>query len=127
MGTIVRETDSPEDLRRNLTTQAMVLDARGEAAAGLQMARRATRVKESDTAYEDGFGSRVEATWMTAVLLTRLGREAQAAHAIQKTTELLMRRAKMLEGEDREGFLSRHPLHVAIQRGAVDTKPGTTW
>lgn len=127
MGAIVGETDSPEDLRRHLTTQAMVLDARGEAAAALQMARRATRVKESDTVYEDGFGSLVEATWMTAVFLSRLGREAQSVRAIERTRALLMRRAKMLQGEDREGFLSRHPLHVAIRRGLVDTKPGTTW
>lgn len=127
MGEIVAETDSPEGERRYLTTQAMVLDFQGETKAALKVARRAARLKRGDTIFEDGFGSRVEAKWMVALLLARLGHRERAERAARAAKELLLKRASVLEGDDREGFLERHPLHAAIVAQVLTTRPGTTW
>lgn len=128
MEAAVEETSANEDRRRMLTTRAMVLDARGDPAAALEDARRAARLVQPDTTYDDAFGSPVEATWMVATLLARMGRVGAASRAAGEAAERLEERVRALDHEhDRQGFIGRHPLHRTIVARATQTAPGTTF
>lgn len=121
------DIDSREERRRHLTTSALVLDARGEHEEALRVAREAARIRTPDTVYEDVFGSAVEARWVVAILLDRLGREKARDEAMRKARELLKRRVRALDREEDHARLLEHPLHRAIEEGRIEQQPGCTW
>jgi tetratricopeptide (TPR) repeat protein len=122
--------DAParDDERRLLTARAMIRDRSEDTGGALADARAAARIRASDTAYEDAFGSSVDARWMVAVLLHRLGRSADAARAAARAEELLVRRARALDDDtDRRRFVEDHPLHRTVAAGRLDQPPGRSW
>ncbi|MGE0788258.1 MAG: protein kinase [Sandaracinaceae bacterium] len=118
----------PEERRRYLTTRALFCDAEGDHRGLLASARRAARILNPDTVYEDVFGSAVEARWVLALALHRLARTAERDRAIESAQELLRRRARALDRpEDQARFLGVHPLHRAVMDRRMSTTPGCTW
>lgn len=125
---LTADDPAPEDRRRCLTARAMLRDAAADRSAAVAAAREAARILASDTAYEDVFGSSIDARWMLAVLLHRAGRRAEAARAAKRARELLARRARALDdAASRRRFRGLHPLHRAVAEGRLDQPPGRSW
>ncbi|HJL16450.1 MAG TPA: protein kinase [Sandaracinaceae bacterium LLY-WYZ-13_1] len=125
---VVAQSSTPEDQRRLLTARAIARDLAGDPRAALASARRAARLTRSDTVYEDAFGSAVDARWMVAVLLRRMGRHVDAERAAARARALLDRRVRALDDAEHQARLvEAHPLHRAVRAGALAQPPGRTW
>jgi tetratricopeptide (TPR) repeat protein len=124
-----RESGLAETRTRYLTASAMLLDYRGEHEAALSVVRGGLDVGDDrGPAFSDPFGTLLEARWMEAVLLARLGRRAAAKRAAERARRDLMKTARLLGDESNvRVYLEQNPLHRAIVSGRLDTPPGFSW
>lgn len=122
-------SDLAETRTRHFTSSAMLLDALMDHEAALAQARRALDVgEERRQHFSDPFGTVMEAQWMEAILLARLGRTTAAKRAAQRARQELLKTSK--HTGDKAGvqlYLESNPLHRAIVGGRLDTQPGYTW
>jgi len=120
-----RDRQVAEGLRRYLTTKAMWLDACGHGERALEVATKALRVRDRETRYADVFGTLLDARWIQAILVHRVGGDSEAAreHARERLHEL----ADALPVGARRTFLEGHVVHRAILEGELDTPPGCAW
>jgi hypothetical protein len=70
----------------------------------------------------------LEAQWIEALALSRMGRLAPAKRAAVRARQDLIRLSKQT-GDEAAGklFLEANPLHRAILDERFDTRPGWTW
>lgn len=114
--------------RRHLTAYAVLADARGAHADALRHAHRAVAERDVRTAFEDVFGTAIEAQWIVAILEARVGHRSRAERAALRARCMLERQADMLSATaDRVRFLDALPLHRAILAGSLDVPAGCTW
>jgi tetratricopeptide (TPR) repeat protein len=114
--------------RRYHTTRAMWLDVSGDTAGALLEAERAIRATDRKVLFSDVFGTYLEARWIRALLLARLGRRRAAARALEECRSLLGRLAmKLGSPAAARRFVEDHPLHRAIHRGDLSLPPGLTF
>lgn len=124
-----RASDLAETESRFLTTSACWLDRISEPEAALARVRRALGVaQERRQRLSDPFGTLLEAQWMEAILLERLGRKARAERAAERALAELHKVAKQVGSEaDAKIFLEESPLHRAILEQNRNTPLGHTW
>lgn len=122
-------SDLAETRTRYLTSSAMWLDKAGDAELALSKVRRALEVRdERRQRFSDPFGTVLEAEWMEAVLLGRLGRHEASKRAARRARKELLKTSKQVGDEAAIAmFFDAHPLHRAILAGKVDTPRGSTW
>jgi hypothetical protein len=124
----LRSTDVAEVERRYHTARAAHYDVLGEPKKALAEARLAVRTADRETRHSDVFGTLLDARWLSAIMLHRLGRESAADRAratCKRALEKLVQQVGDLEAQ--RTFLHGHPLHRAIDRGDLDLRPGWLW
>jgi tetratricopeptide (TPR) repeat protein len=129
LGALQSSGDLMETRSRFHTTLAVMMDRRGELEAALHSARKALDIdQEQRQRFSDPFGTVLEAQWIEALELSRMGRVAQARRAAGRARQDLLRLAKQT-GDEAAGkrFLEANPLHRAILEERFDTRPGWTW
>lgn len=114
--------------RRRLCTQAMILDARGDARGALEAAR-ATAAEADDLMQIFGvLATPLEARWIHALAAERAGERAEAQHALARARVNLEEiAASFPAGDARARFLAGHPMRIQIADGRIDTPRGWTW
>lgn len=122
-------SDLAETRTRYLTSSAMLEDRQGRPELALSLARRALEVGEDRRQhFSDPFGTVLEAQWMEALLLGRLGRQAAARRAAQRARRELVKVSKHVGDKAAvQVFFESNPLHRAILAGRLDTPLGYTW
>ncbi len=122
------ESDLAEPRCRYFTAQAVLSDCDGNPEAGLVSARTALGLSQFPAQFNDVFGTVLEARWIEAILLGRLGRDKAARRAAEKTKRELIARSKRIGDEATARlFLEGHALHRAILGARFDTPRGWTW
>ena len=121
--------DLAETRSRFYTASAVVFDRTGRDDAALSAARRALDIEqERRLRFSDPFGTVLEAQWLEAISLSRLGRDAAAKHAAARARTELVKAAKQVGDESAARiFLQANPLHRAIMRERLDLQRGWTW
>ena len=113
---------------RLYTTEALVADACGAATEAEHLARRAVEDRSAGAYWFGTFGGRIEAQWVHAVTLARLGRRAEADQSASLARlSLTWLAAGLGSPRARRRLLVAHPLHVAILRRTFLVPPGWSW
>ena len=122
-------SDLAETRTRFLTASAMLLDRAGRWEAALALVRSALDVgEERRQRFSDPFCTVLEAQWIEAILLARLGRRGAAKRAAQLARRELLKTSKHAgDHAAAQLFLDHNPLHRAILAGHLETEPGYTW
>jgi tetratricopeptide (TPR) repeat protein len=125
----VEHGDLAETHRRFHTSSAMYCDFIGDTRRMLVHARRVRSVREDPSAqFADVFGTLLESRWIEAIALARLGRNAQARRAGERTLATLTRLARRVgDARDQRAFLEASPLHRTICAQRLDTPLGWSW
>ncbi|RLB54731.1 MAG: hypothetical protein DRJ42_08270 [Deltaproteobacteria bacterium] len=124
----LRNAELAESERRYHAGRAAWLDARGETEEALAEARLAVILSDRETRFSDVFGTPLDATWLSAIMLSRLGRARAAQRALQVSRKALAKLvAQVGDMSAQRVFLYDHPLHRAIDLGRLDLTPGWTW
>jgi hypothetical protein len=125
---LTEHSDLAEAHRRHHTSAALYYDCVGDARRCLTHARR-VRTRDDPTAqFSDVFGTVLEARWIEAVALGRLGRARESKRAAERTLAILMRLARRVGSDaDQRAFLETSPLHRTIRAQRLDTRPGWSW
>lgn len=122
------ESDLAEPRCRYFTSNAVLLDLLGEPEAGIENVRKVFALTTFPAQFNDVFGTLLEAHWIEAILLGRLGQKGAAERAANTAKKELLARSKRLANEEAARlFLDAHPLHRAITSQRMDTPRGWTW
>ncbi|MCC6901185.1 MAG: protein kinase [Polyangiaceae bacterium] len=122
-------SDLAETRTRFLTASALLFDRLGKWEAALALVRGALDVGEDRRQrISDPFCTVLEAQWIEAILLERLGRRGPARRAAELARRELLKTSKHAgDPAAAQIFLEQNPLHRAILAGRLDTAPGYTW
>ncbi len=122
-------SDLAETRTRYLTASAMLLDRLGRPEPALELVRGALDVGEDRRQrFSEPFGTALEAQWMEAILLGRLGRSVAARRAALLARRELIKTSKLVGDHPAvQIFFDNNPLHRAILARQLETRPGYTW
>jgi tetratricopeptide (TPR) repeat protein len=121
-------TGVAEAERRFHTARAAWLDVTGQTRDAYDAVERAVHAVDRRTLFSDVFGTHLDAAWLRALLLSRLGRRRSAERALGSCRKTLAQLGAKVGGvEAQRAFVLGHPVHRAIDRGDLSLPPGFTF